>query len=29
MYGDLQTIGLAQHLERMGFAFQAPPGVAG
>ncbi len=29
MHGDLQTIGLAQHLERMGFAFQAPPGVAG
>ena len=26
MFGDLKTIQLAQHLERMGFAFQAPPG---
>lgn len=25
-YGDLRTIGLAQRLERMGFAFRAPPG---
>ena len=25
MWGDLQTIQLAQHLERLGFAFQAPP----
>ena len=26
MWGDLKTIQLAQHLERMGFAFQAPKG---
>ena len=26
MFGDLKTIQLAQHLERMGFAFQAPKG---
>jgi len=25
-YGDLRTIGLAQRLEHMGFAFRAPPG---
>ena len=25
-YGDLRTISLAQRLERMGFAFRAPPG---
>jgi amidase len=29
LHGDFQTIGLARHLEHMGFAFQAPPGVAG
>ncbi|MFN0182980.1 MAG: amidase family protein, partial [Aquabacterium sp.] len=29
MWGDLQTIQLAQQLERMGFAFQPPPELAG
>ena len=28
MWGDLQTIQLAQHLERLGFAFQTPAGCA-
>ena len=28
MYGDLQTIQLAQKLEQMGFAFQPPPAFA-
>jgi hypothetical protein len=27
MTGDLQTIQLAQFLERQGFAFQPPPGL--
>ncbi|MEN9628555.1 MAG: hypothetical protein RJA10_1782 [Pseudomonadota bacterium] len=27
-YGDLRTIGLAQRLEAMGFAFTPPPGLA-
>jgi amidase len=26
-YGDLRTIGLAQRLESMGFAFTPPPGL--